>query len=208
MSQRSAARVEGDLTPEQYLVFERAAETKHEYAGGEIIAFAGASRAHNLITGNIHYRLRTQLEGKPCEVYVAEMRVRATPTNYVYPDVVVVCGEPRFEDDEFDTLLDPTVLVEVLSPSTEARDRGDKLHHYASIESVRDYLLVSQDRIGVDHYVKQAGNEWKLYSYSRPEEKVQIESLACELLLADIYAQVQFSPTRSRLRDMREDREH
>ena len=194
MSRRSAAIVEDAYTAEEYLVFERAAETKHEYASGEIIALAGASRAHILITGNVHYRLRNQLDGRPCKGYVAEMRVRTTPTDYVYPDVVVVCGEPLFQDDEFDTLLNPTVLVEVLSASTEARDRGDKLHDYGAVESVKDYLLISQDRIRIDHFVKQAGNEWKLRSYSEPGEVIKIDSIACELSLVDIYAQVRFSP--------------
>ena len=204
MSQRYAARTEEPLTVEEYLAFERAAETKHEYSSGEIIAFAGASRAHILITGNAFYRLRTQLEGKPCEAYIADMRVRATPTEYVYPDVAVVCGEPSFADDEFDILLNPTVIIEVLSPSTEARDRGDKLQHYGSLESVKDYLLVAQDKIRVDHYIKQSGNEWKLRVYTESGDEVEIASIGCKLRLVDIFAQVKFPARPKRLPEANE----
>src|SRR6266851_4263435 len=187
MSQRHA-RVEEPLTVEDYIAFERAAEIKHEYHDGEIIAFAGARRAHIIISGNTHYRLMNQLLDQPCEVYMADMRVRATPTAYVYPDVVVVCGEPRFADDEFDTLLNPTVVVEVLSASTEARDRGDKLQYYSSLESVKEYLLIAQDKIRVDHYIKQSGNEWKLRVYNELSDEVGLTSIGCKLVLADIYA--------------------
>jgi len=139
------------MSVEEYLAFERAADTKHEYDDGEIIAIAGASRKHNLVGGNTFRHLAKQLEGKPCEIYITEMRVRVAPTKYVYPDVVVVCGEPQFADEEFDILLNPTVVIEVLSPSTESRDRGDKLQYYGALESVRDYLLIDQDRIRIDH---------------------------------------------------------
>jgi Uma2 family endonuclease len=143
MSQKSTARSRNLQTKEEYLAFERSAQTKHEYSNGGIIAFAGASRAHNLIVSKASRRLGNQLEGKPCEVYIGDMRVRTTAVDYAYPDVVIVCGEPRFEDGNLDTLLNPTVLIEVLSQSTEARDRGDKLHDYRSIESLQDYLLMS-----------------------------------------------------------------
>ena len=113
-------------TVEEYLALERKAEFKREYISGEIVAKAGATREHILITGNIARRLGNQLDGSTCETYTNDMRVRTTPSDYVYPDVVVVCDEPQFEDNEFDTLLNPTVVIEVLSKSTEARDRGEK----------------------------------------------------------------------------------
>src|SRR5260370_12320795 len=165
MNRKQAIRVDEALTVEEYLAFERAAETKHEYYAGEVTAFAGATREHNLIAGNTFRDLGNQLAGKPSEIYMADMRVRAAPSSYVYPDVVVVCDEPRFADDEFDVLLNPTVLVEVVSPSTEPRDRDDKLQYYSSLESVSDYLLFASDKVRADHYVKQADNEWKLRLY-------------------------------------------
>ena len=181
------------MSVEEYLAFERAADTKHEYDDGEIIAIAGASRKHNLVGGNTFRHLAKQLEGKPCEIYITEMRVRVAPTKYVYPDVVVVCGEPQFADEEFDILLNPTVVIEVLSPSTESRDRGDKLQYYGALESVRDYLLIDQDRIRIDHYVKQSPNEWNLHVYTEAEDEIEIASIGCKLSVAAIYARVKFS---------------
>lgn len=194
MNQRGAITVDEPLAIDEYLAFERAAETRHEYHAGEVVAFAGATREHNLITATASRLLGNQLDGKPCEVYVADMRVRATPAAYVYPDVVVVCGEPRFADDEFDILLNPTVLVEVLSPSTEARDRDEKLQYYSSLESVRDYLMIASDKVRVDHYVRQSDNEWKLRLYFGLSDQVDLTSIDCKLVLADIYAKVNFPP--------------
>lgn len=192
MSRRSTATSDAPYTVEEYLASERLAKEKHEYSAGEIISFAGASRAHNLIVSKASRRLGNQLEGKPCEIYVSDMRVRTTPVDYAYPDIVVVCGEPRFEDDNVDTLLNPTVLIEVLSRSTEARDRGDKLHDYHSLESLRDYVLIEQYRMRADHFFRPSSGEWKLRLHNRPDEKIRIASLDCELLLADIYENVKF----------------
>ena len=192
-------RIEQPLSVEEYLAFERAADNKHEYDDGEIIAFAGASRQHNLVGGNTFRHLGNQLEGRPCEVYMTEMRVRVTPTKYVYPDVAVVCGEPEFADEEFDILLNPTVVIEVLSPSTESRDRGDKLQYYGALESVKDYLLIDQDRIRVDHYIKHSPSEWNLHVYTEAEDKIEIASIGCNLSVAAVYARVNFPPSPSAL---------
>ncbi len=199
MSRTSALRIEQPLSVEEYLAFERAADNKHEYDDGEIIAFAGASRQHNLVGGNTFRHLGNQLEGRPCEVYMTEMRVRVTPTKYVYPDVAVVCGEPEFADEEFDILLNPTVVIEVLSPSTESRDRGDKLQYYGALESVKDYLLIDQDRIRVDHYIKHSPSEWNLHVYTEAEDKIEIASIGCNLSVAAVYARVNFPPSPSAL---------
>src|SRR5262245_46847116 len=129
------------VTPEQYLVLERKADFKSEYLNGYIIAMAGASREHNLIAGNLHGELRSQLKGRPCETYVSDMRVFIDRTGlYTYPDIVAVCGEARFQDDGVDTLLNPTVIVEVLSDSTERYDRGRKFGHYRQLPSLREYV--------------------------------------------------------------------
>lgn len=183
-------------TVEEYLVFERAADYKHEYLSGEIVEMAGATREHILITGNIARRLGNQLEGKPCETYTNDMRVRATPTTYVYPDVVVVCDEPRFEDDEFDVLLNPTVVIEVLSKSTEARDRGEKFSEYRANKSVKEIILVSQHRPRVEHYVRQANEEWIFHDVGDLNGSITLDSIGCVLSLTEIYERVQFPPRR------------
>ncbi len=183
-------------TAEEYLALERKAEFKHEYISGEIVAMAGATREHILITGNIAQRLRNQLQGSPCETYSNEMRVRTTPSDYVYPDVIVVCDEPKFEDNEFDTLLNPTVVIEVLSKSTEARDRGEKFSEYRGIASVKDVVFVSQYRMRVEHYVRQANGEWMLHEATLPSETITLESIGCTLTLAEIYERITFPPPR------------
>lgn len=182
----------GFYTVEEYLAIERGSEQKHEYISGQIVAMAGATRAHNLITGNIAQRLRNQLEAKPCETYSNDMRVKTTPVNYTYPDVVVVCGWPQFEDDDLDTLVNPTVVIEVLSVTSEARDRGKKFFDYRTIESLRDIVFVSQHSPRVEHYQRQAGDEWILHDVSDPAEAVILASIECTLTLTEIYERVLF----------------
>ena len=160
------------LTPEEYIALERktlpdSEIIRHEYLNGELIAMSGASRAHNLITMNISTGLHVRLRGSGCETYANEMRVSTPSTiSYFYPDVVVVCEEPRFEDDVFDTLLNPILLVEVLSPSTKAYDRGEKFAHYRQLPSLQEYLLVAQDAVLVEHYRRQE-RQWILTDFPK-----------------------------------------
>src|SRR6185295_7022309 len=181
------------VTPEEYLAFERAAETKNEYVNGEIFAMTGASRKHNLITSNIVTSLNTQLRGKPCEVYPGEMRVKAPASrSYVYPDLVVVCDEPVFEDDHFDTLLNPTIVVEVLSKSTESYNRLAKSAYYRTIESLSEYLLVSQEEYRVEQYVRQDDDRWLLSDVRTLEGMIELQSIGCSLALRDIFERITF----------------
>jgi Uma2 family endonuclease len=182
-------------TSEEYLALEREAEFKHEYIHGEIVAMAGATREHILICGNVGRRLGNQLERSPCETYLNEMRVRTSPSLYVYPDVIVVCDEPHFEDEELDTLLNPTVVVEVLSRTTEARDRGEKFSDYRAIESVKDIIFISQYGMRVEHYERH-NSEWVLHDMRNPADVVKIASIDCELTLSQIYERVKFTPPR------------
>ncbi len=179
------------LTIESYLTFERQAETRHEYLDGEIFAMAGASRIHNLIVGNTFAAIHNQLKGRPCEPYTDNMRVR-TPSSdlFTYPDVVIACEEPKFEDSELDTLLNPTLIVEVLSPSTEGYDRGIKSERYRSIPSLTEYVLVAQDRVHVEHYVRQAGDRWLLEELSDLGQTLELPSIGCRLALSEIYERV------------------
>ena len=180
----SSVAAQTHMTPEEYLAFERKATTKNEYLNGQIIAMSGASRVHNLITGNIFNGLYTQLIEREYETYASDMRVKAPQTaSYTYSDVVVVCDEPRFEDGVFDTLLNPIVLIEVLSPSTEAYDRGEKFAHYRQIDALQEYVLISQDRISVEHYLRQ-GTQWLLTEFRAFEESLSLISIECELPVA------------------------
>lgn len=141
-----STQVKTYLTPEEYLALERRAETKSEYFNGEMFEMPRANRKHNLISGNIVSQLTHQLKKTACETYASTMRLRILTIGlYTYPDIVAVCDKPEFEDDEEDTLLNPTVIIEVLSDATESYDRGKKFSYYRSIESITEYLLVAQD---------------------------------------------------------------
>ena len=178
------------LTPEEYLTWERKQPFKNEYHNGQIVARSGASRSHNRITVDITIQLGNQLMNSECEVFANEMRVRTSPEiSYFYPDVIVVCGEPRFEDDTFDTLLNPIVVVEVLSPSTAAYDRGEKFEYYKQLASLQEYILISQDRIRVESYQRQ-GTRWLHNTLQRLEDLLSLPSIECEVPLRAIYRRV------------------
>jgi len=183
------------ISPQEYLRLERQSEYKSEYVNGQIFAMTGASRKHNLITTNISRELSQQLKGRPCEVYAVDMRVKVRATGlYTYPDVAVACGEPEFEDDFIDTLLNPTLLVEVLSPSTERYDRIAKSSYYRTMESLAEHLLVAQDEIRVEQYVKQPSGEWLLFEFLALDSTVQLPSIECSLQLTEVYDRISFDP--------------
>jgi Uma2 family endonuclease len=180
-------------TPEEYLALEREAEYKSEYVNGCIYAMAGASRAHILITGNIGGELRARLRGSPCETYTNDMRVKVSPTGmYAYPDVAVVCEEPLFEDGHVDTLLNPVLIVEVLSASTEAYDRGDKFAHYETVPSLREYILVAQNRPRIERYVRQPDGQWLRSVATGLQDTIHLAAIGCDLPLAEVYERVTF----------------
>ena len=182
------------LTPEQYLEIERKAEFKSEYYQGEMFAMAGAKEAHNLIAGNVYAAFHQQLRSRPCRPYMSDMRVRVSPGGlYTYPDVTIVCGEPQFLDEQRDTLLNPNLIVEVLSPSTEAYDRGRKFKHYRSVESVSEYLLVSSEQIGAELFTRQPDGGWHLITVGRMEDSLDLQSVGCRLALADVYEKVELT---------------
>ena len=177
------------FTPEAYITQERKALHKSEYLNGQIFAMSGASRAHSLITGNISNTLYNQLVGSDCEVHSSNMRVQPSPIAYFYPDVVVACGEPRFEDDVFDTLLNPIVIVEVLSPATVTFDRGEKFEHYQQLTSLQDYILVSQYGFYVEHHWRQ-DRQWAHTEFRALDDVLPLTSIGCEISLHDIYRRV------------------
>lgn len=178
------------LTPQEYLARERAAETKSEYMDGVLVAMTGASRPHNIITHNVDGELYQQLDDRSCEVYPQDMRVRIGDGRvYVYPDLVVVCEPPEFEDGEFDVLLNPTVIIEVLSPSTEGYDRGRKASAYRELRSLRDYVLIAQDRMNIQRYSRE-GEVWTLTEARGEDAVLEIPSIGCRLALRDVYKRV------------------
>ena len=180
-------------TATEYLALERAAEHKSEFVNGRIYAMTGASFPHNLIVLNLSAEIRARLRGGPCSVLVNDMRVKVSQTGmYTYPDVVALCEPPRLEDEHADTLLNPAVIVEVLSASTERYDRGDKFAHYRKIESLREYILVAQDRVRIEQYVRH-GERWMLGEISDPTGSLRIEALGCEVALRDIYDRVELA---------------
>jgi Uma2 family endonuclease len=178
------------MTPEEYLAFERASEEKHEYVDGEIFAMSGGSREHSLIAGNVVREVGNALLDRPCEVHGSDLKISAAKgTRYHYPDALVVCGEPLVEGKARDVVLNPKVVVEVLSDSTEPYDRGDKLRTYIGIATVTDYILVSQKEVRVEHYRRAAGGEWR-YRVLGPGDVLDLESVGCAIGVDALYRKV------------------
>ncbi len=187
------------MTPGEYLAVERKAAIRSELIAGRMFAMSGASRRHSLIAGNFYRELSSQMRHRICEVHMNDMRVKVSPTGlYPYPDIVAVCGEALFEDAEIDTLVNPTVIVEVLSESTEAYDRGEKFAHYRRLETLREYVLVAQDKIRIEHY-RREGEEWILSEVSAPGATLDLESIDCHVGVAAIYEKVEFEPLSAQL---------
>ena len=189
-------------TVEEYLALERESEERHEYLDGEIYAMAGESTQHADISVNLVRDVSTQLKGTPCRVWTKDSKVlsgpaikrsRSTRGLFSYPDLVVVCGEPRFLDEHQDVLLNPTVIIEVLSPATENFDRGEKFRRFRTqIPSLTDYVLVSQELPLIEHFRRQTNDEWILSAHSEIESSLQIASINCRLHLSEVYDRVTF----------------
>jgi Uma2 family endonuclease len=183
------------LTPEEYLKRERRAPYKSEYYFGEVFSMAGAKRAHNRISVNTLVALSRQLKGKPCEAYGSDMRVQTTSQGlYAYPDVSVVCGEQLFRDDHQDTLLNPAVIIEVLSPATETYDRGKKFEQYRRVTSLRSYILIAQDRPRVEQFSRREDGQWLYQDASGLDGAMRVEAIGCTLSLAEVYDKVRLEP--------------
>ena len=190
-------------TIEEYLTLEREAVERHDYIDGEIFAMAGESLAHGLITINLGAEFRTQLKGRDCASLSPNMKVRSGPDPkfsrllkgfFSYADLLVFCGKPLFHDNHQDVLLNPKIIIEILSPSTEAYDRGEKFRHYREwIPTFTDYLLVSQTEALVEHFALDKSGFWVLRAtVSDLQATVKIPSIGCELKMAEIYDRVEF----------------
>lgn len=190
----SLPRTLSHFSPEEYLAFERGTDARHEYLDGHVYAMAGESIEHSRICVNVAGELRARLKGSPCEVLSPNMKVVTSPSGlFSYPDVVVICGEPQFYDERRDILTNPTVVFEVLSPSTEAYDRGEKFLRYRTqIETLREYVLVSQHRPLVEHFVRQPDGSWSYSSAGDLSEAIDLPSIDCRLPLSEIYDRIIF----------------
>ena len=182
------------LTPEEYLALDRAAEERSEYLDGEMFAMAGGSREHALIAANLVGELRGQLKKRACETYGSDMRVWVEASGlYTYPDLSVVCTPPIFgPDGRRDVLSNPTLLIEVLSPSSEAYDRGKKFEHYRAIPSLREYLLVAQDGPTIDRFLREESGIWRFDTAHGLEAEIVLPSIGARLALSEVYAKVSF----------------
>ena len=181
-------------TPAEYLRIERAARVRSEYFAGEMFAMAGGSPRHSLIKTNQVGELRSVLKGRPCTAYDSDLRIRVAPTGlYTYPDASVICGPLEFDDEHRDTVLNPTLLAEVLSESTEAYDRGKKFDHYRQVPSLREYLLISQDTPKLERFARNADGTWTLTIVSGLDQSLELPSIGVTISLAEIYDKVDFA---------------
>lgn len=179
------------MTEREYLDIERKAEIRSEYIAGRIYTMSGASERHNLIAGNLYALVWSQLRGGPCRAYMSDLRVKVARTSmYTYPDIVAICGERRFEDSHIDTLLNPSLIVEVLSESTEAYDRGEKFAHFRRLETLREYVLIAQDKVRIEHYQRQ-GEQWVLSEISDAGDTLHLPAIDCHVAVAAIYENIE-----------------
>jgi Uma2 family endonuclease len=193
------------MTVEEYLRFEERSKYKHEYMDGEVFRLhdntnapqlAGNRVSHVFIVSNISFYLRLALREKKknCQIGTTEMRVLLRENHYAYPDVFAVCGDVSLAPDIFDTLENPTVIFEVLSKSTEARDRGDKALDYRKLDTLTEYVLVSQDKMRIEQQTRQADGTWQILVFENAKDKIYFASLDCEISVRDIYENINFPP--------------
>jgi Uma2 family endonuclease len=181
------------ITPQEYLARERKATYKSEYLNGQVFAMSGASPQHVIVTGNLFASLHLQTSRKGCQVYNSDMRVRVEGSNlYTYPDVSVVCGKARFDETDLDVLLNPVLIAEVLSPSTERYDRVGKFSMYSGITSLREYVLVSQSSVKVERYLRSPGGKWLLTEALHLKDAIKLASAPAVLKVRDLYRQIEF----------------
>jgi Uma2 family endonuclease len=183
------------ITPQEYLIRERQASIKSEFYQGEIFAMGGGSANHSLIAANFVGEARNSLKGRPCAVFTSDLRVQVQSTGlYTYPDATIVCGELLFDDDHRDTLLNPTVIVEVLSDSTEKYDRGKKSNHYRQIASLKELILIAQDRSHVERFTRQANGDWLFHEQKELTADFELKSLGISIAISELYRGVKFEP--------------
>jgi Uma2 family endonuclease len=186
------------ITVEEYLAIDERSKYRQEYFDGEVYQMAGAKFTHNLISSNILRRLGDEFEDKNCDVVSSDLRVKVDETHYFYPDIVVVCN-PQFTTDIFDTLENPTVVVEITSKSTASRDHDEKRLAYLQLESLNDYLIVSQKEIRIEHYSRKTKDEWSYKFYESNDQIISLKSLEVTITVGQIYRKIEFPPKKLKL---------
>ena len=184
------------ITPQEYLIRERQASTKSEFYRGEVVEMVRSTANHSLIAANFMGEAGNALKGRPCTVFNSDLRVQVQATGlYTYPDATIVCGEQIFDDDHRDTLLNPTVIVEVLSDSTEKYDRGKKSNHYRQIKSLKELILIAQDRPQVERFTRQPNGDWLFHEQTELSAEFELKSLGISVAMSELYRGVKFEPT-------------
>jgi Uma2 family endonuclease len=183
----------GQMSEADYLHYEQDSDLRHELINGQVIAMTGASPSYNRVSVNLIRILGTMLRQSACEVYGSDMRVKIPNGNYVYPDLSIVCGESKFDETAFATLTNPQCVIEILSPTTEAYDRGEKFRQYRRIPTLREYLLVAQDSARIDQYWQQSDAIWRFTDVEGLDANLALKTIDCELLLREVYERVVLS---------------
>jgi Uma2 family endonuclease len=192
MSEKATPQAEKNYTSEEYLNMERKSSAKHEYIGGKVLSLASSNRTRSLIGSNATIAIGNRIHGQKNEIYAGNMLVQMSPTRFTYPDVIVVSSKPSFTDNQFDVLQNPTIVLEIYSKNTNSLDKTEKLESYLAMDSIREYLLVKEDEMRVEHYAKQNAKQWIYRIYNDREEIISLESVNCKVSLSEIYAQINF----------------
>lgn len=190
MSEKILPQTDKNYTVEEYLDSERGSAIKHEFANGKVLSTAGSNRIRSLIASNTTIAIGNRIHGQKNEIYASNMRIQLNPTRFAYPDVVIVSGKPNFTDDQNDVLLNPAIAVEIFSKNTNFHDKTEKLECYLAMDSIREYLLIKEDEMRVEHYAKQNLKQWIYRIYNDREEIISLESINCKISLTEIYAQI------------------
>ena len=189
-SEKILTQAEKNYTAEDYLQAERGGATKNEFSNGKILALSGSNRTHSLLASNFTIAVGNRLQGQKTEVYVGNMRVQINANRFAFPDVVIVSGKPNFADAQQDVLLNPTIVVEIFSTKTNSQDKTEKLESYLAMDSIREYVLIKEGEMRVEHYAKQSAKQWIYRIYNDKEEVVALDSVNCKVSLTEIYSQI------------------
>lgn len=193
MSEKNLSRTEENQTVEEYLKNERNSSVKSEFSNGRILPTSSSNRTHNLIVSNITIAVGSRLNGNKAEIYVSNMCVQVSPTRFSYPSMVIVSGEPAFLDNKSDVLLNPTIVVEIYSKSTSFHDKTEKLEAFLAMNSIREYLLVKEDEMRIEHYTKQNAKQWIYRIYNDRDEVISLDAINCKVSMPEVYTQIKFS---------------
>jgi Uma2 family endonuclease len=192
MSETKNPQTEKNYTSEEYLKIERAAASRHEFVGGKVLSVAGSNRTRSLLATNLIISIGSRIHGQKNEIYTGSMRVQINANRFSYPDVVIVNTKPIFADSRADVLQNPTIVLEIYSKNTNSVDKSEKLESYLAMDSIREYVLIKEDEMRVEHYAKQNAKQWIYRIYNERDEVVGLDSINCKVSVTEIYSQISF----------------